>query len=43
MKQKFPPGWDEKRVKELIAHYEVKPRMKSLLTSRRCGKPRTSR
>jgi hypothetical protein len=20
--QKFPPGWDEKRVKELIAHYE---------------------
>jgi len=22
MKQKFPPGWDEKRVKEVIAHYE---------------------
>ena len=21
-KQQFPPGWDEKRVKELIAHYE---------------------
>ena len=21
-KQKFPPGWDEQRVKELIAHYE---------------------
>ena len=21
-KQPFPPGWDEKRVKELIAHYE---------------------
>ena len=21
-KQVFPPGWDEKRVKELIAHYE---------------------
>jgi hypothetical protein len=21
-KQKFPPGWDEKRVEELIAHYE---------------------
>ncbi|MEI7687295.1 MAG: hypothetical protein WCL32_19985 [Planctomycetota bacterium] len=21
-KQKFPPGWDESRVKELIAHYE---------------------
>src|ERR1019366_3920243 len=21
-KQKFPPGWDEKRVKEVIAHYE---------------------
>jgi hypothetical protein len=21
-KQKFPPGWDEKRVKELIEHYE---------------------
>lgn len=21
-KQKFPPGWAEKRVKELIAHYE---------------------
>ena len=21
-KQKLPPGWDEKRVKELIAHYE---------------------
>ena len=21
-KQKFPPGWDEKRVKELIANYE---------------------
>ncbi len=20
--QKFPPGWDAKRVKELIAHYE---------------------
>jgi hypothetical protein len=21
-KQKFPPGWDETRVKNLIAHYE---------------------
>jgi hypothetical protein len=21
-KQKLPPGWNEKRVKELIAHYE---------------------
>jgi len=21
-KQKFPPGWDEKRVNEVIAHYE---------------------
>ena len=21
-KQQFPPGWDEKRVQELIAHYE---------------------
>jgi hypothetical protein len=21
-KQKFPPGWDENRVKDLIAHYE---------------------
>ena len=21
-KQKFPAGWDEKRVQELIAHYE---------------------
>jgi hypothetical protein len=21
-KQKFPPGWDEKRVKEVIARYE---------------------
>jgi hypothetical protein len=21
-RQRFPPGWDEKRVKELIAHYE---------------------
>jgi len=21
-KQQFPPGWDENRVKELIAHYE---------------------
>jgi len=21
-KQKFPPSWDEKRVKEVIAHYE---------------------
>ena len=21
-KQKFPPGWDEKRVKDLISHYE---------------------
>ena len=20
--QKFPPGWDEKRVKEVLAHYE---------------------
>ena len=20
--QKFPPGWDEKRIQELIAHYE---------------------
>jgi hypothetical protein len=20
--QKFPPGWDEKRVQDLIAHYE---------------------
>jgi hypothetical protein len=22
-KTKFPPGWDEKRVKEVIAHYEA--------------------
>jgi hypothetical protein len=21
-KQKFPPGWDEKRVRQVIAHYE---------------------
>ncbi len=21
-KQKFPPGWDENRVKEMIVHYE---------------------
>ena len=21
-RQKFPPGWDEKRIKELIAHFE---------------------
>lgn len=21
-KQKYPPGWDQKRVKEAIAHYE---------------------
>jgi hypothetical protein len=21
-KQKFPPGWDEARVREVIAHYE---------------------
>lgn len=21
-KQKYPPGWDEKRIQELIAHYE---------------------
>ena len=21
-KQQFPPGWDEQRVQELIAHYE---------------------
>jgi hypothetical protein len=21
-RQKFPPGWNEQRVKELIAHYE---------------------
>jgi hypothetical protein len=21
-KQKFPPGWDEERVREVIAHYE---------------------
>ena len=21
-KQKFPPGWDEQRVREVIAHYE---------------------
>lgn len=21
-KQKFPPGWDEDRVKDVIAHYE---------------------
>ena len=21
-KQKFPPGWDEKRVREVIEHYE---------------------
>jgi hypothetical protein len=21
-RQKFPPGWDEKRVREVIAHYE---------------------
>jgi hypothetical protein len=20
--QKFPPGWDEKRIRDLIAHYE---------------------
>jgi hypothetical protein len=24
-KQKFPPGWDEKRVREVIAHYENQP------------------
>ena len=22
-KQRFPPGWNEKRVKELIAHYGI--------------------
>ena len=22
MKQKYPPGWNEKRIKELIAHYD---------------------
>jgi len=22
-KQHFPPGWDEKRVRELLAHYET--------------------
>ena len=22
MENKFPPGWDEERVKKLIAHYE---------------------
>ncbi len=22
MENKFPPGWDEKRVKKLITHYE---------------------
>jgi hypothetical protein len=21
-KQKFPPGWDEQRVREVVAHYE---------------------
>jgi hypothetical protein len=21
-KQKFPPGWDEQRVREVLAHYE---------------------
>ena len=21
-KQKFPPGWDERRVREVIAHYD---------------------
>jgi hypothetical protein len=21
--QKFPPGWDEKRVREVLAHYEA--------------------
>jgi hypothetical protein len=21
-KQKFPPGWDEERVREVLAHYE---------------------
>ena len=21
-KQKFPPGWDEKRIREVLAHYE---------------------
>jgi hypothetical protein len=21
--QQFPPGWDEKRIQELIAHYET--------------------
>jgi hypothetical protein len=21
-KQKFPPGWDEKRVRDVLAHYE---------------------
>ncbi|MEX1097453.1 MAG: hypothetical protein WED34_15510 [Planctomycetales bacterium] len=21
--QKFPPGWDEQRVKEVLAHYET--------------------
>lgn len=23
MKDKFPPGWDEARVKKVIAHYEA--------------------
>ena len=22
-KQKFPPGWDEQRVREVIAHYDA--------------------
>jgi len=22
MKSRFPPGWDEKRVREVLAHYE---------------------
>jgi len=24
-KNRFPPGWDEKRVKSVIAHYESQP------------------
>jgi hypothetical protein len=31
--QKFPPGWDEKRVKALIAHYESQTEDEGMDTS----------
>ncbi len=41
--QKFPPGWDEQRVKELIAHYETQTEDEEFADIEAAARPRTSR